>query len=140
MPMHELAICQSVVDQVSEIAASHGGRVVGRIGLSIGPLAGVEPALLRAAFPLVAVGTLCESAVIDIADASVRVHCPLCDATSGARPNQSLIMCKLRRLARHAGERRRHAVDRGRVPCGSGQGSVDQPGKRSDQCVTHVAA
>ncbi len=88
--MHELVICRSVVMQVLVSAASRGRRPVGRIALSIGPLAGIEAALLRAAFPLVAAGTLCEGAEIEIKEMPVRVHCPACGATSGARPNRLL--------------------------------------------------
>ncbi len=83
-PMRELAVCQSVVDQVSAIAAPRGDRPDGRITLRIRPLAGVEPALPCAAFPLVAAGTLCENAHLGIEGGPVRMHCPPCDATSGA--------------------------------------------------------
>jgi hydrogenase nickel incorporation protein HypA/HybF len=88
--MHELAICQSLLTQVLAGAASRGRRPVGHIALSIGPLAGIEIALLCAAFPLVAAGTLCDGAEIEIKEMPVRVHCPACNATSGALPNRLL--------------------------------------------------
>lgn len=88
--MHELAICESVLRQVLAIAAAHGARRVGRICLTIGPLAGVEPHLLLSAFPLVAAGTLCAAAEIQMATAAVRVECSICGASSGARPNRLL--------------------------------------------------
>jgi len=87
--MHELAICQAILSQALAIADAHGGRVK-RINLSIGPLAGVEPDLLRAAFPLVAAGTVCEGARLAIETLPVRVHCNLCGAASQVRPNRLL--------------------------------------------------
>ncbi len=88
--MHELAICQSVLAQVLAIAASHDGRTVGRITLRIGPLAGVEPDLLCAAFPIVAAGTRCDGAVLEIEGIDVQVRCRGCGALSSVRPNRLL--------------------------------------------------
>ena len=85
--MHELAICQSILAQAVEIAATNRARRVTRIMLRIGPLAGVEPHLLRAAFPLAAAGTACAGARIAIATTPVRVQCQLCSAASQVRPN-----------------------------------------------------
>jgi hydrogenase nickel incorporation protein HypA/HybF len=89
-PMHELAICQSVLEQVLAVASSPNKRQIGRITLRIGPLAGVEPALLRIAFPLVAVGTPCEGAMLEIEETSVRVRCQTCGSTSDVPPNRLL--------------------------------------------------
>ncbi len=85
--MHELAICQSILAQAVDIA---GQRAVRRITLSIGPLAGVEPHLLRAAFPLVAAGTCCAGAQLAIRLSAVRVSCQLCGAASEVQPNRLL--------------------------------------------------
>jgi hydrogenase nickel incorporation protein HypA/HybF len=85
--MHELAICRSMLQQVLAIAASNDMPAVGRITLRIGPLAGVEPGLLRAAFPIVAAGTPCEGATIEIESMAVRVLCRHCGSTSIVRPN-----------------------------------------------------
>jgi hydrogenase nickel incorporation protein HypA/HybF len=89
-PVHELSICRSVLAQALAVAASHDGRAVGRITLRIGPLAGVEPDLLLAAFPIVAAGTPCDGAVIAIEDIAVRVRCRGCGALSVVRPNRLL--------------------------------------------------
>lgn len=88
--MHELAICEAVLRQVLAIASEHGAGHVARISLNIGPLAGVEPGLLLSAFPLVAAGTLCGSAIVEIATAAVQVECSICGAVSGAKPNRLL--------------------------------------------------
>jgi hydrogenase nickel incorporation protein HypA/HybF len=58
--------------------------------LDIGPLAGVEPGSLLSAFPLVAAGTLCDSAVVEIETAAAQVECTLCGAVSGVKPNRLL--------------------------------------------------
>jgi hydrogenase nickel incorporation protein HypA/HybF len=58
--------------------------------LQIGPLSGVEAALLRNAYPLAAAGTLAEDAILDIEPAAVRVHCTQCGADSDATPNRLL--------------------------------------------------
>jgi hydrogenase nickel incorporation protein HypA/HybF len=86
--MHELAICQSILTQAAAIAARHGGARVASVTVRIGPLAGVEPALLRAAFPLAAAGTCCAAASLHIAKVDVRVKCKLCGAASEVRPNR----------------------------------------------------
>ena len=88
--MHELAICRSVLQQVLAAALPHDMRAIGRITLRIGPLSGVEPDLLRAAFSLVAAGTPCEGATIAIENMPVLVRCKSCGTTSVVRPNRLL--------------------------------------------------
>lgn len=88
--MHELSLCQALIDQVERIASDHGAIRVDRILLKVGPLAGVEPALLQHAYPLAAVGTLAEGAELVIESAPVRVHCNVCGAETDAKPNRLL--------------------------------------------------
>jgi len=85
--MHELSICEALLRQVLMVAASRGLRRVEKITLRIGPLAGIEPELVRFAFPLVAAGTACAGATILIESVPVRVRCQLCRSESDARPN-----------------------------------------------------
>jgi hydrogenase nickel incorporation protein HypA/HybF len=88
--MHELSVCQSLLDQVIRIAADHGANRVERVLLRIGPLSGIEAPLLRNAYPIAAAGTLAEDAVLDIEPAPVRVHCVTCGAETDATPNRLL--------------------------------------------------
>lgn len=88
--MHELSLCQALLDQVEQIAREHGAIRVDRILLKVGPLSGVEGSLLRHAYPLVAIGTLAEHAELVIEPAEVRVHCTVCDAETDATPNRLL--------------------------------------------------
>jgi hydrogenase nickel incorporation protein HypA/HybF len=86
--MHELSVCLALLEQVQSIAQERGATRVERILLRVGPLSGVEPLLLKSAFPLAAAGTLAESAVLDIEAIPVRVHCSECGAETTARPNR----------------------------------------------------
>ena len=54
--MHELAICQALIEQVEAIARERLARRVGTVCVSIGPLSGVEPRLLEQAFPVASAG------------------------------------------------------------------------------------
>ncbi len=88
--MHELSICQALLQQVLGIAAHQRADRIGKITLHIGPLSGVEPDLIRVAFPVVAAGTSCEDAALEITSLAVQVFCRDCDASSIVPPNQLL--------------------------------------------------
>lgn len=72
------------------MARGHGATGVERILLQVGPLSGVEPALLQHAFPLAAAGTVAQDAELVIEPAPIRVHCSDCGAESQAAPNRLL--------------------------------------------------
>lgn len=106
--MHELAICQSILAQAASIAAAHGAPAVTRITLQIGPLAGVEPQLLRAAFPLAAAGTICAAATLAIETPAVRVRCQLCGTLTDVPPSRLLCAaCRSWRVTVVAGDEMR---------------------------------
>ncbi|MDE2148935.1 MAG: hydrogenase maturation nickel metallochaperone HypA [Gammaproteobacteria bacterium] len=86
--MHELSICQALLTQVSEIARRHAGNNVGRIVVAVGPLSGVEPSLLAAAFRLARSGSCAAKAELRFEPAPVRVRCRECGAESECRPNR----------------------------------------------------
>jgi hydrogenase nickel incorporation protein HypA/HybF len=86
--MHELAVCQSIVDQVSRIAAEHHSRFVEKIYLRIGPLSGVEPDLLESAFPGACANTAAEKAQLIISKLPIRVRCKTCQAETAATANR----------------------------------------------------
>jgi hydrogenase nickel incorporation protein HypA/HybF len=88
--MHELSVCLALVEQAGRIADEHGARGIARIEIRIGPLSGVEPRLLRNAFPLAAAGTLAEHAELVIEDDAIRVACMSCGAESTASANRLL--------------------------------------------------
>ncbi len=88
--MHELSVCLALMSQVNRIAADHRARRVEKIVLQIGPLAGIEPALLSNAFPLAAAGTVAEDAELVIDHSPVRVKCTVCGIESEASANRLL--------------------------------------------------
>ena len=90
--MHELSICQALIEQVETLAREQGGRWVDVIEISIGPLSGVEPRLLRQAFPVAAAGSVAEAARLEIESLPVRVHCDACGSDSDASVNR--LVCR----------------------------------------------
>ncbi len=88
--MHELAICQSLIQQVESIAQQHGARGADYIRLEIGPLAGVEAPLLERAFTIARAGTLAETATLDIVIQPLQVRCNTCGGESEAKSNRLL--------------------------------------------------
>jgi len=88
--MHELAISRALIRQVEGIAGErHAERVI-RIVVRIGPLSGVEPALLRNAWSLACAGTCAADAELVVEASSVRVRCLECGAESEVPSNRLL--------------------------------------------------
>ena len=88
--MHELSICQAVLSQVAEIAHARGAIAVERIVLEIGPLSGIEPALLAHAFVVARAGSCAAHATLAIETTEVTVSCIVCGAQSQTAPNRLL--------------------------------------------------
>ena len=88
--MHELSVCLSLLQQVEAIAAARRASAVTRIELEVGPLSGVEPDLLRNAWPLAATGTLAEQAELHIDPGRLTVECLQCGGVTEAMPNRLL--------------------------------------------------
>ena len=88
--MHELAICQALIDQVTELAQARNATSVSDIFVSVGPLSGVESALLQNAFPVAVAGTVADGAELHIDSLPVRVYCKDCDAESEVAANRLL--------------------------------------------------
>ena len=86
--MHELAICQSLVDQLDEIAGDHPDKRITVVHLQIGPLSGVVPELLRDAFPIASAGTAAQDAELQFHQSEIQVHCPSCDRDSVVSSNK----------------------------------------------------
>ena len=86
--MHELAICQALMNQVESIAAERNARSVVSIVVGMGPLSGVEAQLLQHAYPVASAGTVAEGAELVIENLPIRVRCSQCGEESEARPNK----------------------------------------------------
>jgi len=89
--MHELAVCQALLERVEAIAAARGARAVNRVTVRVGPLSGVEPQLLASAFSVARAGTRAAAARLELEHGAVRVACSACGAESEAPP--SCLLC-----------------------------------------------
>jgi hydrogenase nickel incorporation protein HypA/HybF len=88
--VHELSLCDDLLDQVVAIAAQHHAQSVESITVRIGALSGVEPALLESAFAMIRVGTVAEQAHIIMQTSPVTVLCRKCGAQSEVAANRLL--------------------------------------------------
>jgi hydrogenase nickel incorporation protein HypA/HybF len=88
--MHELAVCQGLMQQVAQVAARHDARRVSRITLQVGPLSGIEAPQLRSAFSIARCGTVAAEAELEIETPPVKVFCQVCGKESAAQPNALL--------------------------------------------------
>ncbi len=88
--MHELSVCQGLLQQVEVIAAQRAARGVANITIRIGPLSGIEPELLQRAFPLASAGTVAAAAKLVIEWLPIRVSCEQCGVETEATPNRLL--------------------------------------------------
>ena len=86
--MHELSVCAALIGEVERVAREHEARRVIEVVIEVGPLSGVEPELLRHAYPLAAAGTLAESARLTIEASPLRVRCRACREEGEAQPNR----------------------------------------------------
>ena len=86
--MHELAICQALISQVTDVAREQKASAVSDIYVRVGPLSGVESPLMRNAFPIAAAGTVANDANLHLEAAPIRVRCGECGEESDARMNR----------------------------------------------------
>ena len=85
--MHELSLCQNIMDQLEELARQHHAASVSRVEVQIGVLSGVEPQLLQQAFQFAQEGTIAEDAAFVTEVVSPRVACLACGAETAASAN-----------------------------------------------------
>lgn len=88
--MHELAVCQGLMQQVAKVATDHKACRVSRVTLLVGPLSGIEAPQLASAFAIARCGTVAEAAVLDIETPPVKVFCRPCGKESEAQANALL--------------------------------------------------
>lgn len=90
--MHELAICQSLMNQVESIVVERGARSVSSITVALGPLSGIETELLMNVYPMASAGTVASNAKLIINNLPIRVRCSQCNCESEASANK--LVCK----------------------------------------------
>jgi hydrogenase nickel incorporation protein HypA/HybF len=86
--VHELSVCQALLKHVSKIAIDRGARAVKHITLEVGPLCGIEAALLASAFEALRAGSCAAQAALSIESPAVSVLCSSCGKQSRAEPNR----------------------------------------------------
>jgi hydrogenase nickel incorporation protein HypA/HybF len=86
--VHELAICQALMEQVERIAQEERADQVLSIHLAIGPLSGVESRLLEQAFSVARAGSVAASAELVIESMPVQVNCKQCGQLTEALPGR----------------------------------------------------
>lgn len=86
--MHELAICQALIGQVTDVARKQAAKSVSDIYVSVGPLSGVERPLMKNAFPIAAAGTVASDAKLHLEPTTIKVRCEECGAESEAGMNK----------------------------------------------------
>ena len=86
--MHELAVCQALIGQVTDVARQQQAASVSDIFVRVGPLSGIEAPLMINAFPIAAAGTVADQAELHLEDAPIRVRCEECGAESEATMNR----------------------------------------------------
>lgn len=79
--MHELALCENIVQTLRRSAEIEGFSQVTRIWLEVGSLAAVDMRALRFNFDLVARGTVAEAAMIEINEIPAHAWCMNCSRT-----------------------------------------------------------
>jgi hydrogenase nickel incorporation protein HypA/HybF len=86
--MHELSICQALIEQVESIARENEALAVKTIWVQVGPLSGAEIPLLEHAYPVAAAGSVAEDAELILEHMPVKVRCRSCGGESEAAPNR----------------------------------------------------
>lgn len=76
--MHELSLCEGILEILENSAASQGFERVKTVWLEIGTLAGVEQSALRFHFDIVTRGTLADAAELKIIDLPAEAWCIQC--------------------------------------------------------------
>lgn len=79
--MHEMSLCEGILQVLEEQAAAHGFREVRRVRLEIGRFAGVEIRALRFGFDVVTKGSVAEGAALEIIERPGRAFCFDCADT-----------------------------------------------------------
>ncbi|MDQ6966442.1 MAG: hydrogenase maturation nickel metallochaperone HypA [Mariprofundaceae bacterium] len=79
--MHELSLCEGVVQLIEDQAKEQGFAKVRTVWLEIGALAGVETGAMRFSFDAVARNTVADAARLEIIDIPGRAQCRACEQT-----------------------------------------------------------
>jgi len=76
--MHEMSLCESVMQILEETAAQQGFSKVKTVWLEIGELSGVEVEAMRFSFEVIRHGTLADQAALEIINVPGSAWCMPC--------------------------------------------------------------
>jgi hydrogenase nickel incorporation protein HypA/HybF len=79
--MHEVSICESILDIVREQAAKEGATKVTSVRLKVGEMAGVVEDALRFAFEVVSKDSIAEGASLIVDNVPLTARCKSCNRT-----------------------------------------------------------
>lgn len=79
--MHEMALCEGVLDIIAEEAKRQSFARVRAVRLEIGALSHVEPEAMRFCFDAVSRGTIAEAARFEVIDVPGEAWCMHCSKT-----------------------------------------------------------
>ena len=79
--MHELSLVRSLMVQVGQIVAQNGGGVVRQVLVQIGPLSGVEGALMSSAWEQLCSRAALGEAMLEIEEVPLVALCRSCQTT-----------------------------------------------------------
>jgi len=79
--MHELSICEGIIQVIEEQAVQQDFQSVEKVRLEIGKLAGVELDALRFGFDVVTKNTVAENAELEIIELDGTAWCMPCEKT-----------------------------------------------------------
>ena len=88
--MHELSIALSILDCVAEQMQSHAGSRVVSVHLKVGPLSGVVPRALVAAYGLAREGSIAPDSELEIDQTPLTIFCEYCGQEQPAESPQCL--------------------------------------------------
>lgn len=86
--MHEYSVVQAMFDQIETTARAQHATAVRCVRVRIGTLAGVEVSLLRTAYDLFRLRTICADARLEIEEIAARWSCP--DGHGDIAPGRAL--------------------------------------------------
>ena len=88
LSVHELSVCQALLMQVNDLARKEHAEAISCITIEVGPLSGIEPTLLRAAFTVMRLSGLAAAAELVVETTLVSVSCLACGVRSETPANR----------------------------------------------------
>lgn len=79
--MHEMALCESIVQQLEEQASVHAYSKVKAVNLAVGPLSCADADALRFSFDVCAKGSIADGASLNIEETQGTAWCFQCGDT-----------------------------------------------------------